>query len=98
MKPLTLIDMNRAPKDGILLDVLSEDIWYGVRKNCVSCPIARALKRQFSTNDVEVGAGYIEVFGLFYNTMDTNIPIFVSQFDMSLGVSPSKFILFDKNS
>lgn len=38
-----------------LISVTAKDIAKGIRKNCETCPIARALSRAFQTPDVGVG-------------------------------------------
>ncbi len=37
-----------------LIDVTQDDIKNGVQGDCEKCAIARALKREYKTNDVEV--------------------------------------------
>lgn len=85
----------------IRIEVTKEDIMRGMKKDCFSCPIARAMKRQGFTS-VTVGRNQILASHADGSVVDVAAPkkvrVFVSRFDDGQYVEPFSFVLEDQSN
>ena len=70
--------------------VLKEDIKKGVKGNCNSCALARAIKRDTKIDNVSVGVDSINVDGIYYKTTK-KAEKFIEAFDNGKKLKPSCF-------
>lgn len=82
------------------IEVTLEDIREGKKQNSVTCPIARAAKRQVAPDGYQAGVGLVTLSvypilhtGNFYFTglLPREAQDFISLFDKELPVKPFKF-------
>jgi hypothetical protein len=76
----------------MLIKVNKLDIERGRRHKCSSCPVANAIKRQLSVNDVHVDYGFIKVNGSISET-PIEVRSFMLSYDQYNFVHPFEFSL-----
>lgn len=76
----------------IKIEVTQEDINYGIKGICDSCPVARAIKRKVKDHGVSVGSNYIRVWGKEIQTLK-KVSEFIRKFDTAKTVKPFSFCI-----
>jgi hypothetical protein len=72
------------------IEVLAVDIASGKRGSLISCPIARALKRGFNVDRVEVYTDFAFIAG-YYLVLPRVVVDFIRDYDRALLVRTIKF-------